>query len=204
MLAGLLDEVDADGFESVVRRNQDGHDRLALITAWINTRTWEESRDYHAQHRAALHAPEVRQQLTEFDDDQVAHQHRAILDLAEAIGIDRGYRVVVDTGVAEQEAQDAIERGDLPHLAAVVAAAPHLQDRPVTWAVATAVLLTAAGQPGEARAVLQLAVAEATPIQRRAHAVRLRGLLRHPAAPAGLDALIDILAADEAGGPPTA
>jgi hypothetical protein len=49
----------------------------------------------------------------------------------------------------------------------------------VTWQLAAAVLLLAQGELDDAKQLARTAADEATPLQRRAHTIRLRGLAAH-------------------------
>ncbi|MGH3611425.1 MAG: hypothetical protein ACRDRK_02145, partial [Pseudonocardia sp.] len=156
-----------------------------------------ESRTFLAAHRDELHTPQVPDLLAGIDDN-TARQHLAILDLTSVLPDEQVYGMVTDPSRAEETALDTIEAGDLPLLDAVLVAAPGLSERPVTWQLAAAVLLLAQGQPEQAREYAQAAADQATPIQRRAHTVRLRALAAHQPDMAGVEELIAIMTATAA------
>ena len=192
-LVGLLAEVDTHGLDAVLARHRDDHDRRALLDAWIAT-PWSASRQFLTTHRDALLAPEVRDLLTAADTD-TAGQHAAILDLLTQLPVDDVHALITDPGRAEDAARTALEAGDLALLHAVLTAAPGLDQRPVTRRIATAVLLLDR-DPKHAHHLARAAAAAATPIQRRAHASRLRDLAAHRPDLTGVPELIDILIAD--------
>lgn len=104
------------------------------------------------------------------------------------------YAIVTDTGAAEDAAFHAIEHADLPGLAATATAAgPVLQSRTATWVLVWAVLLLAADQADTAHEMARQFVEQASPLQRRAHTIRLRALRTHHPALPGLDELIGII-----------
>ncbi|MDN5861100.1 MAG: hypothetical protein L0H84_21050, partial [Pseudonocardia sp.] len=192
-LLALLDEIDESGLDAAFARHATDHDRRALLNAWINTTTWTDSQHYLAEHRAALLADPVLELLADTDDG-TARQHHAILTLTRALPDDRIYAMITDPARAEDAALDAIETGDIPKLAMILTAAPNLANRPVSWAVAAAVALLAQDDGHRARELTRAAADQATPIQRRAHTIRLRSLAtRQPDLP-GVADIIAILA----------
>ncbi|MGH3932886.1 MAG: hypothetical protein ACRDTF_23260 [Pseudonocardiaceae bacterium] len=104
------------------------------------------------------------------------------------------YTVITDSGAAEDAVFQAIEHAELALLVAVATAAGHsLQTRPATQGLLCAVLLLAADQPTSAYDVAHQLVEQTSPLQRRAHTIRLRGLhTHHPGLP-GLAHLIEII-----------
>ncbi len=196
-LLTLLDEINDSGIADVFARRRVDHDRRALLDAWIATPTWAESRTFLAAHRDELHTPQVPDLLAGIDDN-TARQHLAILDLTRGVLPDEQVYGMVTGPPAEETALDTIEAGDLPLLAAVLVVAPGLSERPVTWQLAAAVLLLAQGQPEQAREYAQAAADQATPIQRRAHTVRLRALAAHQPDMTGVEELIAIMTAPTA------
>jgi hypothetical protein len=81
-----------------------------LLTNWLNTTTWDESREFLAQHRTDLLAPNVRntvaQAITDQPDDPTLVLHDTLLDLA-ALAQDQ---TAFDT-LADPEAGPATLRG---------------------------------------------------------------------------------------------
>jgi len=177
-LLNLLDEIEAADKATVYAHRQDEHDRLTLLVGWIQTPTWSGSKAYYLQHRAALHDETTVAILSQIDDSSAA-QHLAILDLVIAAGTDATFTAVIDPTAAEELALDAVETGDLDRLDAVFAAAPNLTERPVTWLLAACVLLHAHDRADDAAELTDQLVAQATPVQLQAHAIRLRALLEH-------------------------
>jgi hypothetical protein len=139
-----------------------------------------------------LGTPDIHALLASADDD-TARQHLAILDLTSVMPAERVYSLVTDAGAAEEAAFEAIEDGDLPRLAAIGTAATSLTTRPSTWGLLYAVLLIAADQPEPAHDLARQLAEQSSPLQRRAHAIRLRALRNHHPDLPGLDKLIAII-----------
>ncbi|MGH3937794.1 MAG: hypothetical protein ACRDTG_04040 [Pseudonocardiaceae bacterium] len=191
-LLRLLDEIDELGIEKVFGRRNADYDRRALLAAWVNTPTWSESFDFFRANQAALATDDSRAFLDGIDHN-LARRHLGILVLAGVLPVEQVYAVVKDTAVAEEAVFAAIEAGNLPVLSAILAAAPELQTRPNAWGLAVSVLLLAQEEPDQAHQLGRQVAEQATAIQRRAHAIRLRALRsQHPDLP-GLDDLIQII-----------
>ena len=188
-LLTLLDEIDNASKDTVYARYQDQHDRLTLLTNWIQTTTWSASRDYYLDHRAALHEQPIIAILAQLNDDTAA-QHLAILQLAATAGPDATFTAIVDPAAAEELALNAIEGGDLDSIHAVLTAASTLTERPITWLLAAALSLHAQDRADEAAEITDQLVTKATPTQRRAHTIRLRALRDHVPDLPQLDSLI--------------
>ena len=192
-LLALLDEIDQCGVDEVFARRSADHDWRALLDAWINTPTWTESHSFFSAYRELLLTEPVIDLLSSIDDD-TARQHLAILQLTTALPDRDVYTIVTDAAQAESAALDAIQAGDLTTLSAILTAAtPVLVDRPVTGLLAAAVVSLGHGQLDEAQQFARAAAAQATPLQRRAHVIRLRSLLTHQRGLPGIDELITIL-----------
>ncbi|MGH3811806.1 MAG: lipase/acyltransferase domain-containing protein [Pseudonocardiaceae bacterium] len=197
-LLELLDEIDESGVEATFARHRADHDRRALLSAWVNTPTWTESLDYYRQHHTDLTTTDTRAILADIDDDD-ARQHLAILDLTGVMPAQQVYTIVTDSDAAEDAALHAIERADFALLAAVATAAgPTLESRPATWGLVWAVLLLAADQPDSAHDLAHQLAEQASPLQRRAHTIRLHALRAHHPGLAGLDELIEIITLETA------
>ncbi|MGH8907964.1 MAG: hypothetical protein ACRD0K_15970 [Egibacteraceae bacterium] len=194
LLLGLLDEIDASGLDALIHRRQQAHERRALLDAWIDTPTWEESLEFFRQYQPELTTDESRQTLAGMSNDDTVRQHLAILDLALMTSVDDAYAIVTDPAAAEDAAFAAIEDGDLPLMVAIAdAAADALEDRPTTWGLLVAILLLAEDDEDSACAHMRQVAEQGSPILRRAHAIRLRALQHHHPDLPGLDRLIDII-----------
>jgi len=191
-LLALLDEIDEAGIAAVFTRRTADHDRRAVLATWIDTPTWTESEQFLREHRAALTEEESLEILADTDDDD-AHQHLAILNLTGGLPDEHVYRLVTDPTVAEEAALDAIETGDLPLLSSVLTAAPELQTRPVAWGLSVAVILLAQNETDDAHDLARQVADQASPLQRRAHTIRLRALRDHHPDLPGLDYVIEII-----------
>ncbi|MDQ3600498.1 MAG: hypothetical protein M3408_04455, partial [Actinomycetota bacterium] len=168
------------------------HDRRAVLAAWIDTPTWTESQQFLREHRAALTEEESIDILAGADGD-IARQHLAILALTAVRPDEHVYRLVTDPAAAEEAALDAIEAGDLPLLGSVLTAAPGLQARPVSWDLTVTVILLAQNEIDDAYDLARQVAHQASPLQRRAHMVRLRALGDHHPDLPGLDHVIAII-----------
>jgi len=193
-LLRLLEDIDESGVDAVFRRQQEIHERLALLDAWIATPTWPESRDFFHEHEAELTTTEIRRLLVDLNHD-AASQHLAIIDLTRDLSIDAGYAIVTNRETAEEAAFEAMENGHLERLALIADAAPSLQDRPITWGLVAAVLLLTQARQDEADELIGQIAEHSTAVQRRAHIIRLRALLQRQPHLAGLDRLIQIIEA---------
>ena len=191
-LLALLDEINEAGSDAVFAHRLVDHDRRAVLAAWIDTPTWTESQQFLREHRAALTDKESIDILAGADD-ATARQHLAILALTAVRPDEHIYRLVTDSAAAEDAALDAIEAGDLPLLHSVLTAAPGLQGRPVAWGLTVTVILLAQNEIDDAHDLARQVAHQASPLQRRAHTVRLRALRAyHPDLP-DLDHVIAII-----------
>lgn len=107
--------------------------------------------------------------------------------------VEQAYTIVIDAAAAEAAACHAIEQGDLDRLSAIATAAPILQTREPTWTLIASVLLLAQDDVDEAHEAGRQLAEAATPIQRRAIAIRLRALRDHQSDLPGLSDLIEII-----------
>ncbi|HSK53836.1 MAG TPA: hypothetical protein VK908_01150 [Jiangellales bacterium] len=94
----------------------------ALVTGWISTPTWAESRSYFDAHQGELTSQSEVDLLGSTDDD-AAQAHRAILTLAAGLDVDAAYTIVADVAAADA-AEDAIETGRPELLPAIYATRP--------------------------------------------------------------------------------
>ena len=197
-LLRLLAEIDESGIDTAFTLRHADHQRHALLAAWINTPTWPESLDYYRQHHTDLTAADTRAILASIDDD-TARQHLAILDLTGVMPPEQVYSLVTDPAAAEDAALDALEHADLVRLAAIATATTSaLHTRPSAWGLVRAVLLIATDQSDLAYDIAHQLAEQASPLQRRAHTIRLRALrTHHPDLPC-LDQLIEIINPDSA------
>ena len=192
-LLALLDEIDEAGSDAVFAHRMVDHDRRAVLAAWIDTPTWTESEQFLREHRVALTDEESIDILAGTDGD-TACQHLAILYLTGVLPDEHVYRLVTDSAAAEEAALDAIEAGNLPLLNSVLTAAPGLQEgRPVAWGLTVTVILLAQNEIDGAHHLARQVAHQASPLQRRAHMIRLRALRDHHPDLPGLDHIIAII-----------
>jgi hypothetical protein len=176
----------------VFTRRLADHDRRAVLAAWIDTPTWTKSEQFLREHRAALTDEESIDILAGADGD-IARQHLAILALTAVRPDEHIYRLVTDSAAAEDAALDAIEAGNLPLLSSVLTAAPALQARPDSWGLTVAVILLVQNETDAAQDLARQVAHQASPLQRRAHMIRLRALRDHHPDLPGLDHVIAII-----------
>jgi hypothetical protein len=175
-LLGILNEVSDSDLDIVLARHLDNLNRRAVFAGWVATATWDGSKTYFMQHREALIDAKTRR-IIGIGADATERQHLAILDLVASSSDESAYEIVSNVGVAADAAVDAIEAGDLTRLEAILTAADVLDTKPDTWNLAMAVLHASRNDLEQAQLAINRVAARATPIQRRAHSVRLRALL---------------------------
>jgi hypothetical protein len=192
-LAQLLDDIDRSDIDTVFAKRRADHHRRTLLNQWIAIPAWPESFAFLDRHATVLTSDEIRR-LPADADIASAGQHQAILDLL-AVGIpaERVEAIVSDPDAAENAVFDAIERSDLTTLVATLDAAPQLQERPITHAVALIVRRLAADDRDGARDLARDVAEHATTVQRRAHAIRLSALRAQRRDLTGLDEVIAII-----------
>jgi hypothetical protein len=78
-------------------------------------------------------------------------------------------------------------------LGSVLTAAPGLQARPVSWDLTVTVILLAQNEIDDAYDLARQVAHQASPLQRRAHMIRLRALGDHHPDLPGLDHVIAII-----------
>lgn len=178
MIVQVLREIAQSGADAYFAQQEVLHTHRTLLEAWIGTNTWAESAEFYRQHKVALAADDCKSVLLNIDSG-LAKQHLAILDLGATMGTDELFAIVADPSVAEEAALNAIEAGDLDRMATIAVAAARLQARPMSWALVKALLLLAEDELDHAVILCQQIAEHGNPMQRRAHAARLRALRRH-------------------------
>ena len=189
----LLTAVHEHGLPAVLDQAR-ATDRLQTqVHEWIATPTWPESFTYLADHYEQLHTEDVAAFL-DYLDQPVAQQHLAILMLSSGIPPEAVFEIVTDPAAATDRALDALEHGQADHLRLILRANPAVLELPSTGPLLLAVLALAADDIDNAKQAAMAAGSTSSPIQRRAHLVRLRALASHtadlPSGPAGVAALI--------------
>lgn len=131
----------------------DSADRVTrLVSDWIVTRTWDDSKRYLNDHRAELHSEEAMELLASQTDSTEALRHLGILGLDPVLGPDATYTVVTDPTAGEAHIEQAIRSGSI------------------------AILALVADDPQTAESHAQAAADNATPLRREAINIHLRGL----------------------------
>jgi hypothetical protein len=155
----------------------DSADRVTrLVSDWIVTRTWDDSKRYLNDHRAELHSEEAMELLASQTDSTEALRHLGILGPDPVLGPDATYTVVTDPTAGEAHIEQAIRSGSIELLQAIAMAAPHLLERPLTGHLIIAILALVADDPQTAESHAQAAADNATPLRREAINIHLRGL----------------------------
>ena len=189
-LLALLDEIDERASRPLVATAP--ITTASLLNAWINTPTWTESQTFLAEHRrsssptrsSTCSPTPTTTPPANTSPSWNSHRHPG----------HQVYAMVVDPSRAETAALDAIESGDIPLLSVILTVSPNLAVRPIAWGVAVAVLLLDQGDKERAKEFAQAVADQATPMQRRAHAIRLRSLAARQPDLSGVAEILAILA----------
>ena len=190
-----LDLITSEGFDRALADLDSADQVTRLVSDWIATETWDDSKRYLNDHREKLHSQGAMALLADQTDTAEVRGHLGILHLDQALGPDATYTVVTDPTAGETYIDQAIRTGDTELLQAIAMAAPHLLERPVTGHLIIAVLaLTADDQP-TAETHAQAAADSAAPLRREAITIHLRGLAAaRPEHREAITKLIDIFA----------
>ncbi|GAA4253693.1 P-loop NTPase [Dactylosporangium darangshiense] len=175
--AAVLDAIGRQGLEHVIAELGDEEQRQSLLSAWINTPTWEASKRFLAEHADELCTDQTIDQLAGHDMEP-EQQHAAILALLRHRGVavlDDVYTWVTDAQSAFDAATAAIETGDLLTVALITDITPVVGEHRLIRAVDD----LAVGELESARAHARAFADAADPTQRSAAAIRLRSLGRH-------------------------
>ncbi len=199
-LTSLLDAVAEYGLEPVLSTLREQHELQSVLSAWMTTATWSQSFAYLRDHQEELRAPQVAQLLSQ-SEEPVAGQHLAILRLLDKLPSDAVLQIVTDPSIAADESLDSLEKGQLDHVMLLITACPEVLHVPGTGPFLLAVLALAHGDADQTDETARLAAHSATPVQHRAHIVRLRKLARSGAQiPHGADAIESLITTLEAHG----
>ena len=191
-LLSVLTDIDEHGRDAVLGELTAGEAHARLLTGWLDTPTWTESRRYLRQHPGLLDDPRTAAVLETGSGDPVLRQHLAIARLAASMPLDEVYDIVLDTTDAQDAALAALDADDLGRIAEIWHAAPHLARTPFTGPYLGAVLAALTGQVDPARELIELAVRDGRGAA--AGAATLRRLAeRHPDHAALLAELADTL-----------
>ncbi|MGV9316091.1 hypothetical protein ACWDR0_28470 [Streptomyces sp. NPDC003691] len=174
-LIAVLNEIDAQGLDGFLDRGRLLHETRRLLHAWIATPDWDASKDFLDAHIATLDTPEARELLAG-TESPATRQHLAVLRLGETLSHDDVFEIVTDQGTAAEHAFAALDRGDFERLELILAARPKLLTD-ATGAFLAAVAALARGRTDEARELAGTVAGHGTDMQRRAYAIRLRGLV---------------------------
>jgi hypothetical protein len=134
-LEPVLDAIHDRGLDTVLDELGPAARHADLVTAWVTTVTWKESRQLLTAHPQLLSDPRTTEALRVFaardkDSAAVAAQHEALLTLCRRLGVDEAYDVATDPDAGTEAAWDAVNRADADALELVLTAAPHLLGRP--------------------------------------------------------------------------
>jgi len=184
VLCQLIDQITEHGLEPVLTDYRREYEAAAILSAWVNTPAWMESRAFLHSHRELLDDQTVHAQLEDLKTPE-ARQHLAILQLCRATSIGTVYDQVIDPSMAADAAMAAVETGDEDRLDLLFTAAPALLRMPFVTRYLVAIRVTLGRSADqEAEAFMRQAAAEATATQREAGALRLARLASRRAAQA--------------------
>ncbi len=194
-LVAILAEIAADGLDTVMERYRETAAFLQLLTGWLSTRTWTQSRDYLTAHPDVATDPRTRAALeANAAQNPTAARYLAILNLLANRPAADVYDVLLDPAVALDEALDAVTAGDGTTLGNLRAVAPILTQAPFVGSFLVGVQALLARDTERAVEATTTAVTQATNLQLAAASARLRRLRRtQPDLMTTIDRLITIL-----------
>ncbi|MGL5824789.1 MAG: hypothetical protein ACRCYU_08225, partial [Nocardioides sp.] len=149
-LIDLLSAIDDTGLEQVLGTMGPVARHRELVFAWLATPDWDSSREFLRASPELLSNPlteEVLRHIAGQADSGMAQQHLAVLSLArhagaeesgiqstgiDNTGVDSAYAVITNPDTASDAAWAAVTSADAARLSTVLAAAPHLLQRPFT------------------------------------------------------------------------
>ncbi|MFB9469766.1 tetratricopeptide repeat protein [Nonomuraea salmonea] len=200
-LSGLLDAIEEGGLDQVIDLLTAHNRRVLLTRAWLNSPDWDQSRAFLRENIEELAHPETVA-LLKSTEDEIAHQHAAILELLESLELDEVFDAVTDVTVAADHGYRFLEAGAWIKLAPLSRAVPHLMTTPFVSPFLAAVAAVLRGTPedgSDPEAWMRTAAEAATDTQRRAGVARLRRMTRRfPEHAAALERLIELLEAEPA------
>ena len=172
------------------------------VRAWLATPTWPASRAYLDDSWASLGDPIASQLLrgASAGGDREAARHLAILELvAEGMPTDEIFDLVEDLPVATEWALAAVDEGDLERLFTAFLVQPGIAATPVYGPLLVAVVELIAQEGSALENLAGQINLDATSLQRREAAARLRRAAGHwPQQAAQLTALADLVEAGPA------
>ena len=203
LLERLLDDIDEHGVEQVLTQARHDFTLGEELRDWLETSTWRESERFLVDHRHLLTDNDALSSLASFGDGALVQQHLGLLMLSASVGIDTAYAARADAETAVNVGNELIEKRSWPAVVALLWAAPGLAERP--FALTYIILLLDAVNTNQGAdwtpnpELIEQALRQGTPDQRKVAAGRLRHLLRdHPGQPPSLTTLADALTpADE-------
>ena len=196
-IRGLLAAVHEHGLAAVLDQARANDALQTLVSEWIATPTWPKSFTYLTNHHEELCIESVAAFLNSLDTS-VARQHLAILGLSSDRPLPALFEIVTDPAIATDHALDALEHAQTDHLQLIVTANPAILELPSTGPLLLAVLALAAGDNDTATQAAATVGGSSSPIQRRAHLVRLRAWASQAAdLPGGPEGVAAVIAAFE-------
>jgi len=171
-----LDLITSEGFDRALVGLDSADQVTRLVSDWIATETWDDSKRYLDDHWDELHSQEAMTLLADQTDNTEVLRHLGILHLDRALGLDATYTVVTDPTAGEAYIDQAIRTGSTELLQAIATAAPHLVEHPVTGHLIVAVLALTADDQQTAETHAQAAAGSAAPLRCEAITIHLRGL----------------------------
>ncbi|GAA4529455.1 hypothetical protein GCM10023192_16000 [Amycolatopsis samaneae] len=181
-----------DGFDAYVADQDARHAEHELLKSWLAMPSRDDFARFYRTHWDALSRDSCQRRLATFDDPATP-VGLAVLALGTTLSPDDVLAIVTDSATATDAAFQAIETGHLGRLWAIAETAPELRATPTTWGLIVVGHLLEQGRPDAAMDVGRQLAELGTPIVRRAHAARLRALLKCRPELAELPELINII-----------
>ena len=171
LLSLVLDQLQRSGLDEIVATMRRHHAATSRIDDWMRTQTWADAIKYFSEHGTELSNPDVVDLLR---DGKARRQHLAVVLLAKTYSLEQIEGFLTDPVVAAEEGLHAVDRGNLEHLALILAANPGALELSSTGSLLVAVLLSSNGQQEDAISLLRSAKKEANQTQRKANNIHLR------------------------------
>jgi hypothetical protein len=175
----VVKDIDARGRDVVFAEMDADQATVSLLGDWMSTPSWNASQAFLAAH-PALRAPEALVTLEEWNGDELARQHLAILRLTEHVPAGEVFDAILDPTDARQLLLRVARTGSAELIAAALYATPHIAADPFARTLAAALvqaLSDEADYPDDIDQALLAAVATASTSERRDTLTLLRTLI---------------------------
>ncbi|SHJ43638.1 hypothetical protein SAMN02745244_02508, partial [Tessaracoccus bendigoensis DSM 12906] len=202
LLERLLDDIERDGLPAVLAGVGPIFVLREQLEEWLQTTDWHSSERYLLRHPNLVGSRDALAVLASYGDSPMIRQHRGLLVLAAAAGVEAAYAARADAEIAADLGNELIEKLQWDAIPALLQSAPGLAKH--LFNVAYLILVHSAidhredgdWQPDED--LLGMLREVGTPEQCQVAANRLRRLRKHhPDLPARLSSLADALVEDQ-------